>query len=175
MLQTANAKSVQIKFYTGDRLSCFGCQIFKNWPFKLERMYQTAHQNDGFNVLRLNCINSTLPACAKIPDQHNFTRHDGRLNLLTIFLAAKSGNFALFPRAFKHSDFIFKFLLSLQSRKSFGYFFRFHRTLGISLKDLEGFKADIALIYRALDCSLATLPQILTFVTLTFIGSCVIR
>ena len=29
MLETANAKSVQIKFYMADRLPCFGCQMFK--------------------------------------------------------------------------------------------------------------------------------------------------
>ena len=29
VLQAANAKSVQIKFYTADRLPCFGCQMFK--------------------------------------------------------------------------------------------------------------------------------------------------
>ena len=38
-----------------DRLPCFGCQMFKKWPFKLGRMYQTAHQNDRFNTLRLYC------------------------------------------------------------------------------------------------------------------------
>ena len=69
MLQSANAKSVQIKFYTADRLPCFDYQMFKKWPLKLGRMYQTAHQNDGFNALRLNCINSTLPACGMIPCQ----------------------------------------------------------------------------------------------------------
>ena len=28
-IETANAKSVQIKFYMADRLPCFGCQMFK--------------------------------------------------------------------------------------------------------------------------------------------------
>ena len=50
---------------------------------------------------------------------------------------------------YKHSDIHVK-VLSLQNRKSFEYFFCFHRTLGISPKDLEGFKADIAFIYTAL-------------------------
>ena len=31
-------------------------------PFKLGRMYQTAHQNDGFNALRL-CCSKLNPAC----------------------------------------------------------------------------------------------------------------
>ena len=48
-------------------------------------MHQTAHQNDGLNALRLNGINATLPACAMIPNQQNFTRHDERFNFSTIF------------------------------------------------------------------------------------------
>ena len=83
--------------------------------------------------------------------------------------AAKSGKFASLSRAIKYSGFILKFfpyrvvnLLNISC---------FHRTSGISAKDLEGFKADIALIYTALAC----LPQILIFVTRNFIGSCIIR
>ena len=55
---------------------------------------------------------------------------------------AKSGKFALLSRAIKHSDIHLE-VLSLQNCKSFEYFFCFHRTLGISPKDLEGFKANI--------------------------------
>ena len=54
-------------------------------------MYQTAHQNDGFNALRLNRINSTLLACAMIPNQQNFTRHDERFNFSTIFSGCQIG------------------------------------------------------------------------------------
>ena len=68
--------------------------------------------------------------------------------------AAKSGKFALLSRAISHSDIHLE-VLSLQNRKSFEYFFWFHRTLGISPKDFEGFKADIVLIYTPLACSLA--------------------
>ena len=57
--------------------------------------------------------------------------------------AAKSGKFALLSRAIKHSDIHLE-VLFLQNRKSFEYFFCFHGTLGISPKDLERFKADIA-------------------------------
>ena len=60
--------------------------------------------------------------------------------------AANSGKFALLSRAIKHSDIQLE-VLFLQNRKSFEYFFCFHCTLGISPKDLEGFKADIAFIY----------------------------
>ena len=62
---------------------------------------------------------------------------------------AKSGKFALLSSAIKHSDIHLE-VLFFQSRKSFEYFFCFHRPLGISPKDLEGFKADIAFIYTTL-------------------------
>ena len=91
---------------------------------------------------------------------------------------SKSGKFALLSRAIKHRDIHLE-VLSLHNRKSFEYFFCFHRTLGISPgKDLEGFKAHIAFLYTALACSLAISTNLnfdLTFVTGNFIGSCVIR
>ena len=91
--------------------------------------------------------------------------------------AAKSRKFALLSRAIKHSDIHLK-VLFLQHRKSFEYFFCFHQTLGISPKDLEGFKADIAFIYTVVACSQAISTNLnfdFTFVTRNFIGSCVIR
>ena len=137
------------------------------WPIKVGRTYQTALQNDGFNALRLKCINSTLRACAMIPNQQNFTRHNsgcqiGRVRVTCTFKSDQA-------------QWLRLEVLSLQSCKYFENFFCFHRTLGISPKDLEGFKADIAFIYTALACSMANLPQILTFVTRNFIGSCIIR
>ena len=48
----------------------------KTWKNVLDQLTR----NDGFNALRLNCINSSLPACAMIPNQQNFTRHDERLS-----------------------------------------------------------------------------------------------
>ena len=56
---------------------------------------------------------------------------------------AKSGKFTSLSIAIKCSDLHLEGL-SLQNRKSFEYFLCFHRTLGISAKDLEGFKVDIA-------------------------------
>ena len=85
---------------------------------------------------------------------------------------AKSGKFTSLSRTIKRSDIHLE-VLSSQSRKSFEYFLCFHRTLGISLKDLEGFKADIAFIYTTLACSLTIWT--LTFVTRNFIGSYVLR
>ena len=46
----------------GRSVAVFGCEMLKKWPFKLGRMYQTAHQNDGFNALRL-CCSKFNPAC----------------------------------------------------------------------------------------------------------------
>ena len=129
-------------------------------------MYQTAHQNDGFIALRL-CCSKLNPACMcydSKPAKHHKARW--AIQLLNHLLG-------LVHVTFK-SDQVPWFrleVLSIQSRKSFKHFFCFHRTLGISAKDLEGFKADIALIYTALAC----LPQILIFVTRNFIGSCIIR
>ena len=91
--------------------------------------------------------------------------------------AAKSDKFGLLSRAIKHSD-IHVEVLFLQNRKSFEYVFCFHPTLGISHKELEGFKADIAFIYTMLACSLAISTNFnfdFTFVIQNFIGSCVNR
>ena len=132
-------------------------------------MYQTAHQTDGFNALRLNCINLDLPACAMIPNQQNFKRHDERFSFSTVFSGCQIGQVCVTFKSEQVQWFHLE-VLSIQSRKSFKHFFCFHRTLGISAKDLEG-STDIALIYTALAC----LPQILIFVTRNFIGSCIIR
>ena len=63
--------------------------------------------------------------------------------------ATKSGKFTSLSRAMKQNEIHLK-VLSLKNRKSFEHFFCFHRTLGISPKDLEGFKADIAFTRRSL-------------------------
>ena len=86
--------------------------------------------------------------------------------------AAKSGKFALLSRAIKHSDIHLE-VLFLQNRKPFEYFFRFYQTLGISPKDLERFRADIAFMYTALACSLAISTNLnfdLIFATRNFIS-----
>ena len=151
--------------------------MFKKWPLNLGRMYQTAHQTDGFNALRLNCINSNLPACAMIPNQQNFTRHDERFSFSTVFSGCQIGQVCVTFKSDQAQWFHLE-VLSIQSRKSFKHFFCFHRTLGISAKDLEGFKADIVFIYTAPAWSLAISRNLnfdLTFLTRNFIGSCVFR
>ena len=41
----------------------------------------------------LIAVNSTLPACAMIPNQQNFTRHDERFNFSTIFSGFSDNHF----------------------------------------------------------------------------------
>ena len=155
-LYATDCECFEIKSYTADRLPCFGCQMFKKWPFKLGGMYQTAHQNDGFHALRLFC--SKLNPAYLCYDSKPAKLHKARwaiqiLNHL-LGLPNKSGKFASLSRAIKRSDIHLE-VLSSQNRKSFEYFLCFDRTLGISPKDLEGFKADIIIfIYTTLACSL---------------------
>ena len=63
--------------------------------------------------------------------------------------ATKLDKFTSLSRAMKQNDTHLK-VLSLKNRKSFEHFFCFHRTLGISPKDLEGSRADFAFIYMTL-------------------------
>ena len=152
-LYATDCKCFEIKFYMADRLPCFGCQMFKEWPFKLGRMYQTAPQNDGFNALRRCCSKlnhaflcyDSKPANTMITMSNSTSQPSSRTD--------KSGKFTLLSRAIKRSDIHLE-VLFIQNRKSFEYFFCFHRTLGISPKDLERFKADIPFIHTMLACSL---------------------
>ena len=154
------------------RLPCFGCQMFEKWPLKLGRMYQTAHQNDGLNTLPLysSKLNPAYLCYVWVQTSKTSQGTMSDSTSQTTSRTAKSGKFALLSRAIKHSDIDLE-VLFLQNRKSFEYFFRFHRTLRISPKELEGFKADIAFIYTTLPCSQAISTNLnfdLTFVTRTF-------
>ena len=60
-------------------------------------------------------VNSTLQACAMIPNQQNITRHDEQLYFSTIFAdcTAESGKFTLLSRAIKLSNINFdSFIIS---------------------------------------------------------------
>ena len=136
-------------------------------------MYQTAHQNDRCNAFRLYC--SKLNPASLCYDSTPAKLHKARwaihlLNHLLSSRAAKWGKFALLSIAIKHSDIRLEFVF-LQNRKSFEYFFCFHRTLSIS--DLQGFKADVAFTYTTLACSLAISTNL--NIHWNFFGSCVIR
>ena len=131
-------------------------------------MYQTAHQNDGFNALRL-CCSKLNPVCLCYDSKPQGTMSDSTSQHSS--RTAKSGKFTSLSRAIKHSGIHLE-VLSSQNRKSFEYFLCFHRTSGISPKDL-GFKADNHLHDAPLLAD--DLNFDLTFVTRNFIGSCVIR
>ena len=59
MLQTANVLKSNFTRQIGFRVWLSNVQKI---PFKLGRMYLTAHQDDGFNALRL-CCSKLNPAC----------------------------------------------------------------------------------------------------------------
>ena len=136
------ATCFEIKFYPV-AAGILAVKCSKKWPLKLGRTYQTAHQNDGFNALRLYC-SKLNPACLCY-DSKPANLHMARwaIQLLNHLLELPNRASSRFSGAIKHSDIHLE-VLFLQNRKSFEYFFRFHRTLRISPKDLEGFKADIA-------------------------------
>ena len=141
----------------GRSVAVFGCQMFKKWPFKLGRMYQTAHKNNGFNALRL-CCSKLNPACLcydSKPAKLHKARWAIQLTSQPSSRTAKSGKCMLLSTEIKRSDIHLE-VLSLQNRKSFEYFLCFHRTLGISPKDW-------AFIYSTLACSLARWPSELWF------------
>ena len=143
----------------------------------------------GCRVLDVKCSKHDLKAWKNVPDSppdnpaglcydskpaklHKVRWAIQFLNHLLSSRAAKLGKFALLSIATKHSDIRLEFVF-LQHRKFFEYFFCFHRTLGISPKDLEGFKADMAFTYTTLACSLAISTNL--NIHWNFIGSCVIR
>ena len=115
----------------------------------------------GFMPSDFAAVNSTLPACAMIPNQQNFTRHDERFNFSTIFSDCQIGQVYV---SFKSDQAQWHSSWSsfLTDRKSFESF------LGISPKDLEGFKADNHFHDALLLAD--DLNFDLTFVTRNFIG-----
>ena len=153
MLQTANVLKSNFTQAIGCRVLAVKCS--KNDHLNLEECTRQLTRMMGLMPSDFAAaVNATLPACAMIPNQQNSTRHDERDSTSQpSSRTAKLGKFTSLSRAIKRSDIHLE-VLSLQNRKSFEYFPCFHRTLGISAKDLEGFKADIAFIYTTLACSL---------------------
>ena len=175
-LYATDCECSEIKFYTADRLPCFGCQMFKKWPFKLGGIYQTAHQNDGFHALRL-CCSKLNPACLCY-DSKPAKLHKARwaIQLLIHLLGLPNrASLRLFQGRSSAVTFILKFfphrivnLLNISSvstelrhfsqrfrRIQSWYYYRFHLHDARLLADDLNFD--------------------LTFVTRDFIGSCVIR
>ena len=83
MLQTANVLKSNFTRPIGCRILPVKCS--KNDHLKLEECTRQLTRMMGFMPSDFAAVNSTLPACAMIPNQQNFTRHDERFNFSTIF------------------------------------------------------------------------------------------
>ena len=107
------------------------------------------------------------------PNQQNFTKQGERFKFSTIFSGCQIGQVHVIFKS-NQAQWHSSWSSFLRESKFFEHFVCFHRTLGISPKDLGGFKANIPFIYSALACSLTmstTLNLNLTFVTRNLIGS----
>ena len=91
-------------------------------------------------------VNSTLSACALIPNQQNFTRHDDWFNFSTIFSDCQIGQVYV---SFKSDQAQWHSSWSSFLTESWNFWI-FPQFSGISPKDI----ADIAFIYTTLACSL---------------------
>ena len=125
----------------------------------------------------LTAVNYTLPACAMIPNQQNFTRHDERFNLSTIFSDCQIGQVRITfksDQAQWHSSWS-SFLTELQIfwvfplfapnfRHSSQRFRRIQSWYGFHLHDTRLLAGD----FHKFDFDL-------TFGMRNFIGSCFIR
>ena len=89
MLQTANV--LKSNFTRPIGVPRFGCQMFKNDHLNLEECTRQLTRMMGFMPSDFAAVNSTLPACAMIPKQQNFTRHDERFSFSTIFSDCQVG------------------------------------------------------------------------------------
>ena len=146
-----------------DRLPCFGCQMLQKWSLKLGRMFQTAHQNVRFNALRLYC-SKLNPACLcydfKLAKCHKVRWAIQLLNHLLGLPNQASSRY--FQERSRTVIFILKFfpygIVNLLNC------FCFHRTLGISPKDLEGFKTEIAFSFTRRSLARWRFPQIWTLI-----------
>ena len=92
-----------------------------------------------------------------IPNQQNFTRHDDRFNFSTMFSGCQIGQVHVTFKSEQSLWHSFSTQIDSSSWSSFhteSYILNisssFHRTFGICLQELGGFKAEIAVIYTAL-------------------------
>ena len=91
-LYATDCECFEIKFYKADRLPCFGYEMFKNDHLDLEECTrQLTRMMDLMPSDFAAAVNSTLPACAMIPNQQYFTRHDERFNFSIIFSDCQIG------------------------------------------------------------------------------------
>ena len=83
MLQTANVLKSNFTRLIGCRVLAVKCS--KNDYFGLEECTRQLTRRMDLMHSDFAAVNSTLPACAMIPNQQNFKRHDERFNFPTIF------------------------------------------------------------------------------------------
>ena len=89
MLQTANVLKSNFTRPISCRVLAVKCS--KNDHLNLEECTRQLTRMMGFMPFDFAAVNSTLPACAMIPNQQNFTRHDERFNFSTIFSDCQIG------------------------------------------------------------------------------------
>ena len=85
-LYATDCECFEIKFYTADRLPCLAVKCSKNDHLNLEECTRQLTRMMGLMPSGLAVVNSTLPACAMIPNQH-----DERFNFSTIFSDSQIG------------------------------------------------------------------------------------
>ena len=90
MLQTANVLKSNFTLLIACRILAVKCS--KNDYLNLEEFTRQLTRMMGFMPSDFAAVNATLPACYMIPNQpENFTRHDDRFNLSTIFSDCQIG------------------------------------------------------------------------------------
>ena len=90
MLQTASVLKSNFTRPIACRVLAVKCS--KNDYLNLEECTRQLTRKIGFMPSDFAAVNSTLPACAMIPNQpENFTRHDKRFTFSTIFSDCQIG------------------------------------------------------------------------------------
>ena len=109
MLQTANVLKSNFTRPIGCPVLAFKCS--KNDHLNLEECTRQLTRMMGFMPSDFAVVNSTPPACAMIPNQQNFTRHDERFNFSTIFSDCQinRASLRLFQERSSAVTFILKF------------------------------------------------------------------
>ena len=92
MLQTANVLKSNFTSTRPIAYRVLAVKCSKNDHLNLEECTRQLTRMMGFMPSDFAVVNATLPACAMIPNQpENFTRHDDRFNLSTIFSDCQIG------------------------------------------------------------------------------------
>ena len=89
MLQTMNVLKSNFTWPIGCRVLAVKCS--KNDHLNLEECTRQLTRMMDLMPSDFTAVNSTLPAYAMIPNQQNFTRHDERFNVSTIFSDCQIG------------------------------------------------------------------------------------